>query len=89
MLFATMLNLTGAKGRADIQTLNVRAIRRAQQLPYITAGLRGKLSRSVFKSPRGHLVLAVTIPVYDLRVIKGALLVTTTGLARAENCYRK
>lgn len=80
VLFATMLNLTEkVKGRADIQTLNIRAIRRAQQLPDITAGLRGKLSRSVFKSPRGHLVLAVTIPVYDLRVIKGALLVTTTG----------
>ena len=79
-LFAGMLRLTETvKGRAEFQTVNIRAIRRAQQLPDITAGLKGQISRSVFKNPRGHLVLAVTIPVYDLRVIKGALLVSKTG----------
>lgn len=80
VLFAGMLRLTETvKGREDIQTVNIRAIRRAQQLPDISAGLQGQVSRSVFRSPRGQMVLAVTIPVYDLRVIKGALLVTTTG----------
>ena len=51
----------------------------AQQLPELEAALRGEGRRAVWRGPRGQLVLAVTVPIQDLRVVRGALLMTTSG----------
>ena len=66
-------------GRPDIQIVNINAVRHAQQLPDLAAALSGQLVRNIFFTPRGELVLSVSVPVADLRVIKGAVLITTVG----------
>lgn len=66
-------------GRPDIQIVNINAVRHARQLPDVAASLSGQLIRNIFFTPRGELVLSVSLPVADLRVIKGALLITKVG----------
>ena len=51
----------------------------AQQLPVLEAALAGESGRAVWRNPRGRLVLAVAIPIQDVRVVRGALLMTTSG----------
>lgn len=74
-----MRRFEGLAGRPDIEIININAVRHARQLPDLAAALSGQLVRNVFLTPRGELVLSVSVPVADLRVIKGALLITTVG----------
>ena len=61
--------------------------RRREQIsesPHIRAALNGQLRRGVFRGMHGQMVLSVAVPVQDLRVVRGALLLTTSG-GRIEN----
>ena len=51
----------------------------AQQLPVLEAAIRGDGGRAAWRNPRGKLVLAVAVPIQDVRVVRGALLMTTSG----------
>lgn len=59
--------------------VNIRGIRRAEMLPDIMLALRGDTIRNVWRNPDNQLVLAVSLPIQDLRVVRGSLLLTTTG----------
>lgn len=61
--------------------------RRREQIsesPHVRAALNGQLRRGVFRGMHGQMVLSVAVPVQDLRVVRGALLLTTSG-GRIEN----
>ena len=53
--------------------------RRAGQMPVIATALNGQITRDVFRNHHGHIVLSVALPVQDVRAIKGALWLTTSG----------
>ena len=65
--------------RPPLPVVNIRGVRRAELLPEIMMALRGDTKRTVWRNPDGQLVLAVSLPIQDLRVVRGALLLTTTG----------
>lgn len=54
-------------------------LRDAKELPVLGLALRGESRRAVWRNGRGQMVLAVSLPIQDLRVVRGALLMTTSG----------
>jgi len=54
-------------------------LRHVSELPVLGLALRGESRRAVWRNGRGQLVLAVSLPIQDLRVVRGALLMTTSG----------
>ena len=51
----------------------------AQQLPILVSALGGEGGRTAWQSRQGRLVLAVALPIQDVRVVRGALLMTTSA----------
>lgn len=62
----------------EIPTRNLRGVRHAVQLPDVQNALEGYVTHNVWRRPDGRLVLSVALPVQNLRVVRGALLMTTT-----------
>jgi len=54
-------------------------LRHVSELPVLGLALRGESRRAVWRNGRGQLVLAVSLPIQDLRGVRGALLMTTSG----------
>lgn len=54
-------------------------LRHVSELPVLGLALRGESRRAVWRNGRGQMVLAVSLPIQDLRVVRGALLMTTSG----------
>ena len=65
--------------RSPVPVMNMRGLRHADSFPDVTRALSGQVMRSMWRNPRGQLVLAVSLPIQDLRIVKGALLMTSTG----------
>ena len=51
----------------------------AQQLPILEVALTGEQGRAAWRNRDGRLVLAVALPIQDVRVVRGALLMTTSA----------
>ena len=66
-------------GRQPMPIYRDRGLRHAADFPDVELALQGQVRRNVFVNRRGQMVLSVAIPVQDLRVIRGALLLTTSG----------
>ena len=67
------------KEPAAIPVMNMRGLRHADSFPDIQHALSGEVMRSIWRNPRGQLVISVSLPIQDLRIVKGALLMTSTG----------
>jgi len=65
--------------RSAVPVMNMRGLRHADSFPDVNRALSGQVMRSMWRNPRGQLVLAVSLPIQDLRIVKGALLMTSTG----------
>ena len=65
--------------KAAIPVMNMRGLRHADSFPDIHHALSGEVMRSIWRNPRGQLVISVSLPIQDLRIVKGALLMTSTG----------
>ena len=57
----------------------LRRLRRAAQFGDIENALRGGVQRNVFLNRERQMVLSVAVPVQDVRMVRGALLLTTSG----------
>ena len=68
----------------DLPRINDMRLRRASDMPIVLAALKGAERRTVWRNRRGHMVLAVALPIQDLRIVRGSLLLTTSG-GRIEN----
>ena len=65
--------------RTPVPVMNMRGLRHADGFPDVKRALAGEVMRSMWRNPRGQLVLSVSLPIQDLRIVKGALLMTSTG----------
>ena len=65
--------------RTAVPVMNMRGLRHADGFPDVKRALAGEVMRSMWRNPRGQLVLSVSLPIQDLRIVKGALLMTSTG----------
>ena len=65
--------------RQPVPVMNLRGLRHADGLYDVRAALSGDTVRNMWRNPRGQLVLAVSLPIQNLRVVRGALLMTSTG----------
>ena len=65
--------------KAAIPVMNMRGLQHADSFPDIHHALSGEVMRSIWRNPRGQLVISVSLPIQDLRIVKGALLMTSTG----------
>ena len=65
--------------KVAIPVMNMRGLRHADSFPDIQNALSGEVMRSIWRNPRGQLVISVSLPIQDLRIVKGALLMTSTG----------
>ncbi len=65
--------------RAPLQVMKLRGLRHADQFEDVRAALRGETVRNMWRNSRGQLVLSVSLPIQNLRVVRGALLMTSTG----------
>ena len=75
------LNATTAlfSNQAPMPIIRERPLMTASDIPDVMQALNGKLRRNVVQNRKGHMVLSVAVPVQDLRVVRGALLLTTSG----------
>lgn len=78
---ARLLGMMGQRLTAtkSLPVFNDSRLVHARQLPVLDAALRGHGGRAVWRDPAGRLVLAVALPIQDLHVVRGALLMTTSG----------
>ena len=65
--------------RPPVPVMNLRGLRHADGLYDVRAALSGDITRNMWRNPRGQLVLSVSLPIQNLRVVRGALLMTSTG----------
>ena len=65
--------------KAPIPVLNMRGLRHADSFSDLQQALSGEVMRSIWRNPQGQLVISVCLPIQDLRIVKGALLMTSTG----------
>ena len=65
--------------REPVPVMNLRGLRHADGLYDVRAALSGETVRNMWRNPEGQLVLSVALPVQNLRVVRGALLMTSTG----------
>lgn len=56
-----------------------RRMRQANDFEDVANALKGGIKRNVFLNGRRQMVLSVAVPVQDVRVVRGALLLTTSG----------
>lgn len=57
----------------------LRRLRRAREFEDVANALKGGIYRNVFLNRERQMVLSVTVPVQDVRMVRGALLLTTSG----------
>jgi len=62
-----------------LRVRELRRLRQARQFEDVENALRGKVTRNVFLNSQRQMVLSVALPVQDVRVVRGALLLTTSG----------
>ena len=65
--------------KAPVPVMNMHGLRHADGFPDLEQALSGEVMRSMWRNPRGQLVISVSLPIQDLRIVKGALLMTSTG----------
>ena len=65
--------------QAPMPIVRERPLMNARDIPDVIHALNGKVRRNVVLNRKGHMVLSVAVPIQDLRVVRGALLVTTSG----------
>ena len=75
------LNATSALfSRQDpMPIVRERPLMNASDIPDVMGALNGQVRRNVVLNRKGQMVLSVAVPVQDLRVVRGALLLTTSG----------
>ena len=56
-----------------------RRIRRAREFQDVVGALQGGVNRNVFLNAQRQMVLSVALPVQDVRMVRGAILLTTSG----------
>ena len=56
-----------------------RRIRRAREFQDVVGALQGGVNRNVFLNSQRQMVLSVALPVQDVRMVRGAILLTTSG----------
>ena len=66
-------------GEKPMRVVKHRRIRHAQQFQDVYLALKGTANRAVFLNAQRQMVLSVTLPVKDVRMVRGALLLTTSG----------
>ena len=66
-------------GEKPMPVIKHGRIRSAQQFRDVYLALKGTPNRSVFLNSQRQMVLSVTLPVKDVRMVRGALLLTTSG----------
>ena len=76
------LNATTALffNQAPMPIIRERPLMTASDIPDVMQALNGKLRRNVVQNRKGHMVLSVAVPVQDLRVVRGALLLTQAAV---------
>ena len=62
-----------------LRVRELRRLRQARQFEDVENALTGKVTRNVFLNSQRQMVLSVALPVQDVRVVRGALLLTTSG----------
>ena len=62
-----------------LEVIKHRRLRRASQFEDVANALRGEVRRNVFLNQSRQMVLSVTLPVQDVRMVRGALWLTTSG----------
>ena len=62
-----------------LKVIKHRRLRQASQFDDVANALRGEVGRNVFLNQRRQMVLSVTLPVQDVRMVRGALWLTTSG----------
>jgi len=65
--------------REPVPVMNLRGLRHADGLYDVRAALSGETVRNMWRNREGQLVLSVALPVQNLRVVRGASLMTSTG----------
>ncbi len=70
---------TAVSNRAPVPIMNLRGLRHADGFYDVRAALSGEVVRNMWRNPSGQLVLSVSLPIQNLRVVRGALLMTSTG----------
>lgn len=62
-----------------LRIIRHRRLRNASQFEDVAKALDGGVHRNVFLNGRRQMVLSVAVPVQDVRMVRGALLLTTSG----------
>ena len=62
-----------------LRVIKHRRLRRAGEFDDVAKALKGGVHRNVFLNSRRQMVLSVALPVQDVRMVRGALLLTTSG----------
>ena len=65
--------------RENIPMMDLNSLRHANSFPDIHHAIKGEITRNLWHSPQGELVLSVSMPIQNLHMIKGGLLMTSTG----------
>lgn len=65
--------------KAAVPVMNMRGMRHAGSFSDVQLALSGEVMRSMWRNPNGQLVISVSLPIQDLRIVKGALFMTSTG----------
>lgn len=62
-----------------LRVIKHRRLRQAREFGDVANALEGGVHRNVFLNGRRQMVLSVALPVQDVRMVRGALLLTTSG----------
>ena len=62
-----------------LRVIKHRRLRQAREFSDVANALEGGVHRNVFLNGRRQMVLSVALPVQDVRMVRGALLLTTSG----------
>ena len=65
--------------RDPMPIINVREITKGKHFSNVKSALDGKITRGVWADIDGNLVLTVSVPIQDLKIVRGALFLSTSG----------
>ncbi len=65
--------------RSPLPIINIKNINDGTKFSNIKAALNGKIKRGVWKDIDGNLVLTVSVPIQDLKIVRGAIFLSTSG----------
>ena len=67
------------KNDKPLRVIKHRRLRKAGEFSDVANALKGGVHRNVFLNGQRQMVLSVALPVQDVRMVRGALLLTTSG----------